>query len=353
MLTIFSTLKPLSVPYADNVQRNAIQSWMALAAPCEILLLGDDEGTAEIAAEYGLHHEPHIAYLNSDSPPLASSVFARGQELASFDLVMYINADIILLSDFIPTLKSILEQRKNHSKPYLVVGQRHDLKFRERLDFQNPHWEHWLRMEVKRRGFLRMSTFVDYFIFRKSDWLKEMPAFTVGADCYDNWLIYRARSVGMDVIDATQGITAIQQEYENRNGYVFSFKRREGPMGRRQYSLMKDKRMYFNIRYANLRYTLSGLRRRSPRMWAKACMDKESILHPRFFILLRIFTKINAQLLKMKNELWQIKREPLTRKRLKRILYKSGPKKYPQFKVLFCIGQCLHRQLKTRFGLSK
>ena len=353
MLTIFSTLKPLSVPYADNVQRNAIQSWMALSTPCEILLLGDDEGTAEIAAEYGLRHEPNIAYLNSASPPLANSVFARGQELASFDLVMYINADVILLSDFIPTLKSIVEQRKNSSKPYLVVGQRHDLELRERLDFQNPHWEYRLRMEVKRCGFLRMNTFVDYFIFKKSDWLKEMPAFTVGADCYDNWLIYRARSIGMDVIDATQGITAIQQEQENRDSKAFSFKRREGPMGRRQYSLMKDKRMLFSIRYANLRYTLSGLQRRSPRVWAKALMDNENILHPRLAVLLQILDKINARLLKMKNELCQITREPLTRKRLKRILYKSGPRKYPQFKALFCIGQCLHRQLKTRFGLSR
>ena len=355
MLTIFSTLKPLGIPHADNVQRNAIQSWIALAAPCEILLLGDDEGTAEIAAEYGLCHEPHIARLNNNSPPLASSVFARGQELASFDLVMYVNSDIILLSDFIPTLERILEQRKNSSRPYLVVGQRHDLSFRERLDFQNPHWEYWLRKEVKRHGILRPHDFVDYFIFRKGDWLQEMPAFTVGADCYDNWLIYRARSVGMDVIDATQGITAIQQECENRNSYSFSFRRVEGPMGRYQYSLMNDKRMYFSIRYANLRYTPSGLRRRPLHVWAKALIENENILHPRFAMLLQPFNSIsnniNVRLLKMENELWQIRREPLTRKRLKNILYKSGPRKYPQFKVLFCIGQYLHRlyrQLKAR-----
>jgi len=353
MLTIFSTLKPLSVPYADNVQRNAIQSWMALAAPCEILLLGDDEGTAEIAAEYGLRHEPNIARSNNNSLPLVSSVFARGQELASFDLVMYINADIILLSDFIPTLESIVEQRKNSSKPYLVIGRRLDLDLRERLDFQNPLWEHLLQMDIKRHAKIRFWHGFDYFIFRKSNWLKEIPAFTIGTEHFDNWLLYRARSVGMDVIDATQGITPIQQEYENRDSYTYTFNRKMGPIARRQLALLTDPRMIFRRNNANLRYTPSGLRRRQLHVWIGALSGNESILYPQYAVVLRIPNIIRKILLKMKNELLQIKREPLTRKRLKRILYKSGPKKYPQFKALFGIGQYLHRQLKTRFGLSK
>ena len=342
MLTIFSTLKPLGVPHADNVQRNAIQSWMTLAAPCEILLLGDDEGTAEIAAEYGLRHEPNIARLNNSSPPLVSSIFARGQELASFDLVMYINSDIILLSDFIPTLESILEQRKNSSKPYLVVGRRHDLELKEQLDFQNPHWERRLRMDTKRRGKIHQDWGIDYFIFRKSDWLKEMPAFTIGVYRYDNWLLYRARSVGMDVIDATQGITAIQQEYENRKSHAYILRRRKGLMDQHQLSLLKDRRMIFGLNSANLRYTPSGLQRRPLHVrLRKVFLGNESILYPQYGILLDIPWKIHSLLL-------EIRREPFTRKRLKRILYKSGPSKYPQFKVLFRIGQCLHRQLKTR-----
>ena len=353
MLTIFTTLKPLSVPHADNVQRNAIQSWMALAAPCEILLLGDDEGTAEIAAEYGLRHEPHIARLNNNSPPLANSIFTRGQELASFDLVMYINSDILLFNDFIPTLESILEQKKNSSKPYLVIGQRLDLDLRERLDFQNPHWERLLRMEVKRHAKIRFYNGFDYFIFRKSDWLKEMPAFTVGAEHFDNWLVYRARSVGMDVINATQGITAIQQEYENRDSYAYTFNRKIGPIARRQLALVTDRRMIFGLDSANLIYTSSGLRRRPLHVWIKALSRNESIFYPQYGILLRILNNIDMSLLKVKAEIREIRREPFTRKRLKRILYKSGPRKYPRLKALFYMGQLLHRQLKTGFGRSK
>ena len=362
MLTIFSTLKPLGIPYADNVQRNAIQSWMALAAPCEILLLGDDEGTAEIAAEYGLRHEPNITRLNNKAPPLVSSVFARGQELASFDLVMYINSDIILLSDFIPTLERILEQRKNSSKPCLVVGQRHDLALKERLDFQNPHWEPLLRMDTRRRGQLSAPSAVDYFIFKKhnGNWLRGLPAFTIGIVHYDHWLIYRARSSGMDIIDATQGITAIQQEYENRKKYTFTFRHQISPIGRYHKFLMSpilpilNKGAHMNISTANLIYTPSGLRQKPLRfqlMRLKAILfTQEGVLLYPHSVLLRILNNINS---KIKNGFWQIRREPLTRKRLKRILYKTGPNKYPQFKALFCIGQCLHRLLKTRFGLGK
>ncbi len=112
MITIFSSLKPISVPFAENVQRNAIQSWLALDLPCEIILLGDDEGTAEIAAEYGIRHHPDIPY-HENRLPLVGPLFARAQEIATFDLMMYINSDIILLSDFVSILYKIAECYKN------------------------------------------------------------------------------------------------------------------------------------------------------------------------------------------------------------------------------------------------
>ena len=243
-----------------------------------------------------------------------------------------------------------------------MVGQRHDLALKERLDFQNPHWEPLLRMDTRRRGQLSAPSAVDYFIFKKhnGNWLKGLPAFTIGIVHYDHWLIYRARSSGMDIIDATQGITAIQQEYENRKGYTFTFRHQISPIGRYHKFLMSPilpilyKGAHMNISAANLIYTPSGLRQKPLRfqlMRLKAILfTQEGILLYPHSVLLRILNNINN---KMKNGLWQIRREPLTRKRLKRMLYKTGPNKYPQFKALFCIGQCLHRLLETRFGLGK
>lgn len=46
MITIFSTPKPFRGHF-EIIQRNAIQSWLRLRPGCEIILLGNDEGTAE------------------------------------------------------------------------------------------------------------------------------------------------------------------------------------------------------------------------------------------------------------------------------------------------------------------
>jgi len=59
MLTLFSTAKPFH-GHNGIIQRNALKSWTLLHPSVEIILFGDDEGAAEVCAEYGLRHEPHV-----------------------------------------------------------------------------------------------------------------------------------------------------------------------------------------------------------------------------------------------------------------------------------------------------
>lgn len=59
MLTLFTIAKPFRGPFAV-IQRNTIRSWTLLRPACEIILFGDDDGSAEIAAEFGFNsHEGH------------------------------------------------------------------------------------------------------------------------------------------------------------------------------------------------------------------------------------------------------------------------------------------------------
>ena len=55
VLTIFTTAKPFHGQIAV-IQDNAIQSWTLLRPECEIILFGDEEGTAEAAAKFGINH---------------------------------------------------------------------------------------------------------------------------------------------------------------------------------------------------------------------------------------------------------------------------------------------------------
>ena len=55
MLTIFALPKPFR-GHAGVIQRNAIQSWLRLQPACEVILLGDEPGTREVAAQVGAHY---------------------------------------------------------------------------------------------------------------------------------------------------------------------------------------------------------------------------------------------------------------------------------------------------------
>jgi len=59
MLTLFTTAKPFR-GHSGIIQCNALKSWTLLHPDIEIILFGDDEGTAEVCAEYGLRHETHV-----------------------------------------------------------------------------------------------------------------------------------------------------------------------------------------------------------------------------------------------------------------------------------------------------
>ena len=59
MLTIFSTPK-LFRGHIGDIQRNALRSWLLLDPQAEVILFGDEEGTAEVCQELGLRHEPQV-----------------------------------------------------------------------------------------------------------------------------------------------------------------------------------------------------------------------------------------------------------------------------------------------------
>jgi hypothetical protein len=67
MLTLFTVPKAFK-EHINNIQLNAILSWMSLRPRPEIILFGDDEGTPEVAEELGLRHVPEIACNEYGTP---------------------------------------------------------------------------------------------------------------------------------------------------------------------------------------------------------------------------------------------------------------------------------------------
>ncbi|MEY2588608.1 MAG: hypothetical protein QOJ67_592, partial [Acidimicrobiaceae bacterium] len=80
MLTFLATPKAFEGLF-NVIQRNAITSWTLLSPRPEIILFGDDPGTAALCEELGLRHVPDVA-LSDRGTPLLNDIFERGQRMA-------------------------------------------------------------------------------------------------------------------------------------------------------------------------------------------------------------------------------------------------------------------------------
>ncbi len=206
-ITIFTTPKPFTNPHIAVIQRNALANWQALGPDVAVMVLGNEAGAAEAAVAFGALHLPEVA-RNPEGTPLISDLFDQARSHANSPLLAYVNADILLLPDFVETARLAMQQRKD----FLLVGQRWDLDVTEPLAFA-AGWDASLRQRAQQQGKLHPPAGSDYFIF-PIDAYREMPQFAIGRAGWDNWMIYHARRKGWATIDATYDIFIIHQNHD-------------------------------------------------------------------------------------------------------------------------------------------
>jgi len=187
---------------------NALQSWARLSPLCEIMLFGNEEGIAEAAPNFGARHISKVS-RNEYGTPLLDDVFSKAQAAASYDVMGYINADIILLSDIIKAVEFVQKKRK----AFLMVGRRWNINLEQRLDFSGPDWEEQLRSYVRRSGKPTPPEWIDYFVFPRGFYRGLLP-FALGRAAFDNWLLWKARSLGAPIVDASEVVTVVHQNHD-------------------------------------------------------------------------------------------------------------------------------------------
>ena len=278
MITIFAMSKAFR-GNIDVIQRNAIESWTRLSIKPEIILLGTDEGTAEVAREFGLCHIPEVA-RNAEGTPLVNDLFAQAQRYATNSLLCYVNADIILLDDFSAAIEKIA---RLHS-PLLMVGRRTDLDIKQPIDFNNSAWESRLREEARASGLLRIPTLIDYFAFSKGLFADLLPL-ALGRGGWDNWLIWRARSRKASVIDASSAVLAIHQNHDYSHHPDGSKGVWSGAEAQRNRELIGWWYHKLTIEDASHSLTAHGLKRSHRHAWLVA---KRAWSHPRGVVQLTL-----------------------------------------------------------------
>jgi hypothetical protein len=206
LITLFSAPKPFTNPHIAMIQRNAIKSW-TLLPDVEVILLGEETGLAEAARELGVRHIPNVK-CNQNGTPLISSMFQLARENSRSDLLCIINADMILLPDFIEAARRSLLQRDK----FVLLSQRWDLDITQSIEFTEG-WENRLRSTVHRQGSLHRPAGSDFFLFPRSCYTN-VPDFTIGRAGWDNWMIYKARKEKWSIIDCTPSILIVHQNHD-------------------------------------------------------------------------------------------------------------------------------------------
>jgi hypothetical protein len=203
MLTICSLPKAFS-RHTRVIQDNAIGSWKRLRPACEIILIGNDPGVAEAAIRHGVRHEPSIT-RNELGTPILTDVFSRMNKLANYPFLALVNADILLLEDFLSAIDVVVRLRKR----FLVIASRFNCRIDQPLSF-DIGWDAELGRQARVENRMYPAAGSDVFVYPRG-LFDAVPSFAIGRGYWDNWLMYEARRMGAELIDVTAVATTVHQ----------------------------------------------------------------------------------------------------------------------------------------------
>jgi len=211
MITLFTIPKPFK-GHVKTIQTNAIRSWVKLQPWCQVILFGDEEGIAQTAEQLEVQHVPDVK-RNEFGTPMLDYVFRTAHDLAERNILCYVNADIILMSDFMRAIR-IVDRKMGR---YLIVGRRWNVDMDQLFDFDKDAWEEQVRtyaMESEKSNPYEIWMYaMDYFVFPRQLFY-DIPSFAVGRACWDNWMIYHARDIRIPVIDIGNFAIAVHQNHD-------------------------------------------------------------------------------------------------------------------------------------------
>ena len=208
-ITLFSAPKPFTDSHIATIQRNAIKSW-TLLPDVDVILLGEEDGLAEAAKELDVKYIPNVARSESGTP-LISSMFQLARENSDSNLLCIINADMLLMPDFVEAAKQAVKLKEK----FVLLSQRWDLDVSEPIDFSEGYQDRQSSI-VNRQGVLHRPAGSDFFLFPRACYT-DVPDFAIGRAGWDNWMIYKARQENWPVIDCTPSVMIVHQNHDYRH----------------------------------------------------------------------------------------------------------------------------------------
>ena len=205
MLTIFATPRAFAGEF-DVIQRNAIASWSRLRPRPQILLIGNDPGTAAVCRQFDIEHLPEVR-LSELGTPFADSMIELAEARARHSLMLWIAADTILCGDVMPAVATVSRRFDR----FCMIAGRHRMPHPVPIDFEDPDWEGKLKT-TSVEPLLDDLCAGDFFVFPRSFW-GTFPSFIEGRSALDGWMLFKTLESGAALVDATPALTTIHQDH--------------------------------------------------------------------------------------------------------------------------------------------
>jgi len=289
MITLFTTPKDFSGIF-KVIQTNALNSWRSISHDIQIIILGNSYGSKDAANLINAEYVPDVK-CSPEGTPLLSDLFDIAQKRAKYNILAYVNADIILPQNLLIEI-DLLDNKFNR---FLMVGHRWDMDVDQFIDFNKVVKRKIFWSSIKENSKKHECTGIDYFIFKKGMFPK-LPEFVVGRWGWDNWLIWKARRHMVPVIDCSKNIIAIHQNHGYKYHNISSIEdSKKGPEAKSNIKLMNNK--HLNI--LDSTHLLSGkkiIKKRDKESKIRYLHRLEKVF-PEFSLLIRLYRRFYKRFL--------------------------------------------------------
>lgn len=215
MYILFCCPLPFENENIIMIQTNALLSWKKLNFFDKIIITGNENGVKEFCLEHNFIHEPNLE-VSEYNTPLISSIFEKGisHSQNDTDILMYINCDIILLSNFSNKLINIISniQNKDLINGILMVGQKINWWNIYNIDYSDTNYENKLLESINNESEIHPETGIDYWIFTRNTYKNNIPPFLIGKWLFDGCLVHLANKSDKLTINATNELQVIHQD---------------------------------------------------------------------------------------------------------------------------------------------
>lgn len=181
---------------------NAIKSWTLLEPKPDVILIGKDKCTKEMARRAGCRYARKVETSERGTPQVGS-LFTKARKLAKYTILCYTNCDIVLLQDFMGAIEKVAAKFPR----FLMVGRRWNLLSSAELPIGSDlHWREEALRIARRFGQRKIIEHggSDYFVYTKGVFDVALPLMYVGRRRWDRFLIGNVLLRGIPVIDTTE-----------------------------------------------------------------------------------------------------------------------------------------------------